>query len=152
MLKNTLKGNGMDTMVMIIAAITMTVLIVAVFFYCLTLYRTLQATSKNLHQFPAWFVWLFLIPYVGLVFQWMMLPFGIPNTLKKAVNNRQDAVRDTTILLRLGLGQVIITTLGLFIRIPEAMYPLAALELILWIWYWVKILSFKKQYLNVSSN
>ena len=121
--------------------------VVAVILYCLTLFKMLKRIPKEYHQFPAWFVWLFLVPLVGVIFQWIMLPFGIPNTLKKYFANNQEALTKAKILFRIGLAQVIILTISAGALPP---YDRAAgfVSVALWILYWVKCVRFRKQFLD----
>lgn len=127
-------------------------MVVAVFiitaFYCWSLFRVIQRVPKDKHQFPSWFIWLFLIPYVGFVFQWIMLPFGIPNTFKNLLSNNADATKAAELLFKIGLGQVIFTTFSFFLPLYPVNQIAGVLGLILWILYWVKIISFKNKYLN----
>lgn len=128
-------------------ALVILIFIVTVF-YCLNLFNILQRIPKEKQQFPSWFVWLFLIPWVGFVFQWIMLPFGIPNALKKVVSNDQDAIAATDMLFKIGLAQMIMTLFGFFLPIHPINQIAAILGLVLWIAYWVMIMRFKKKYLK----
>lgn len=120
---------------------------IAMIFYCITLAGVLKRIDKANHQFPSWFVWLFLIPWVGFIFQWIMVPFGIPNTLKKTFSNDQNAVLSANTLFKLGLVQMILTMLGIFIpTIPHTQIA-CVLALVMWISYWVLIVKFKNKYL-----
>ena len=52
-------------------------------FFALSFYKTAQCIPEKFHAFPIWFCWLFIIPFVGIVFKWMMLPFALPQALRK---------------------------------------------------------------------
>ena len=121
--------------------------VIAVILYCRMLYKMLKLVPKEDHQFPAWFVWMFLVPLVGVIFQWIMLPFGIPNTLKKYCANNQEALSKAKTLFRIGLTQVIILTISAGALPP---YDRAAglASVALWILYWVKCVRFRNQFLK----
>lgn len=137
--QNTYVSVGMT--IVIIASI------VAMAFYCLTLYRLLQKIPSENHRFPSWFVWMFLVPIVGIVFQWMMLPFGIPATLKKYFANNPEALLKARLLFKIGLAQVIIITVGA-LALPPIDRGFAFLGIALWIWYWVIAVKFKNRFLK----
>lgn len=122
----------------ILAVIT----IVAVLLFSWTLFSVLQRIPREKQQFPSWFVWLFVIPYIGLVFQWIMLPFGIPNALKKHFETNQDAIQAANTLFKLGLAQAIVAIFSLVFAHELGMY-LGWLGIALWIVYWVLIFKFK---------
>lgn len=138
----------MDDQIFTLSLALIAVLLIATFFYCLTLFKILQQVPKENQLFPSWFVWLFLVPWVGLVFQFIMLPFGIPSALKKTFATNQDAIASADILLKLGLAQVILILLGIFLPVHPINQIISIFGLGVWIAYWVMIVRFKKQYLT----
>ncbi|MCX7121186.1 MAG: hypothetical protein NTZ67_05380 [Gammaproteobacteria bacterium] len=122
------------------------VILTVTFFYCLTLTRVLKCIPQDKQKFPAWFVWLFLIPIVGYIFQWIMLPFGIPAALKKHFSTNQDAIEQAETLFKIGLAQVILEMVSIFVFIPPINDISSLLGFSMLIFYWVKILKFKKTY------
>ncbi|MDP1573798.1 MAG: hypothetical protein Q8L78_02525 [Coxiellaceae bacterium] len=116
--------------------------------YCTTLFLILRKVPEEKRVFPAWFVWFFLVPIVGFVFQWMMIPFGIPLSLRNAVKKDQNAIHATKILTYLGLIQVLLPTVGLFIHKSTLSMILAGAGIAVWAIYWVTIVWFKSKYLN----
>lgn len=116
--------------------------------FCWTLFATLQKIPKESRVFPNWFTWLFLIPVVGFIFQWIMMPFGIPMALKNHFKTDQNAVGSANILFRVGLAQVVLASIGLFIHVSPVSEIIASLGIILWLSYWFFILRFKKKYLS----
>ena len=117
--------------------------------YCATLFSALRKVPKEKRVFPAWFVWFFLIPVVGFVFQWMMIPFGIPFSLKNVVKKNQNASQATTVLLYLGLIQVLLPTIGLFIHQNNILGTFfAGGGIAVWATYWITIIWFKSKYLS----
>ena len=123
-------------------------LIVATFFFCFTLQKMMGRIPKENLSISNGYVWLFLIPIVGLIFKWIMLPFAIPKALKKTFPNNQDAINITNTLFKLGLVQVIFTSLALIF--PMRPYSLIAttISLLVWIVYWILIVLFKNKYLK----
>ena len=117
-------------------------------YFCWILYNTLNCVPKSLHVFPSWFVWLFLVPWVGLIFQWIMLPFGIPKTLEKNFPRNEMVATKTNTLFKIGLAQVILMTASFFaIHSPaEAIIGIAGVAC--WVSYWILIVRFKKQFLQ----
>src|SRR3990167_1823679 len=130
---------------LIVAAI---IIFLVTIVYCWVLFQIMQRVPRDKHQFPSWFIWLFLIPWIGLVFQLIMLPFGIPNTFKRAFPNNQDAIRDADNLFKMGLTQVVLTVFGMFLPIPPINHIASVAGFILWIVYWVMIVKFKNTYLK----
>lgn len=132
---------------LIVAAI---IIFLVTIVYCWVLFQIMQRVPRDKHQFPSWFIWLFLIPWIGLVFQLIMLPFGIPNTFKRAFPNNQDAIRDADNLFKMGLTQVVLTVFGMFLPIPPINHIASVAGFILWIVYWVMIVKFKNKYLTAA--
>lgn len=124
---------------------------VAKIFYCNVLYGIMQHVPKDKHQFPAWLTWLFLIPWIGFIFEWIILPFGIPNTFKKAFANNQDAIFSANTLFKLGLAQMILLMFGIFVRFRPYNQIAIVISLLLWAAYWVLIVKFKNTYLKSQS-
>lgn len=112
--------------------------------FILSLAKTMRQVPESFHQFPHWFFWMMLIPVANFIFAWIMLPFGLPNTLQAAVKENPEALKRARALFSLGLALMITTSaliipfLGL-IAIPGA--------IVLWIIYWVKAVKIR-QYLN----
>lgn len=135
---------------LILSIVLIGVVFLITLFYCWILFQILQRVPKENQQFPSWFVWLFVIPWLGFVFQWLMLPYGIPNALKKTYANNQDAVNAAETLFKIGLGQVILTTLGILTPINVLNQILAIAGIVLWILYWVKIVKFRNTYMTMA--
>jgi len=119
-------------------------LIVSVFFSW-SMYKALKLVPVEHYIFPRWFVWLMIIPVVGLFFQWMMLPFGIPQAFEKTVAGNEAGVRDAKKLFALGLAFVILVTLGI---IPFFGFLTGIAGLIIWIIYWYQVVQFRQTYLD----
>jgi len=113
--------------------------------YLLSLYNTMKAAPEKHHMFPAWFVWMMIIPVVGFIFAWIMVPFGVPKTMEAASGTNQEMKNASKTLFGLGLAQMILFTL---IFIPIVNFFTGIAGFVLWIIYWVKIVSFKNDYLT----
>lgn len=129
------------TMVLIAVVFVITV------FFCWTLFDILGRIPVENQKFPRWFVWLILIPYIGFVFQWLMLPFGIPTALRKTFPANQEAINAAEMLFKVGLALVIFTSFGLFFHISPINQITTGLWVISWIAYWILIVKFKNKYL-----
>lgn len=116
-------------------------------FFCISLYGLMKRIPREYHQFPIWFIWLILIPMVGFVFECIMLPFGVPNAIKKAYENDQDAIGYANLLFQFGLAQVIFGFVSFVFRVRPINDVMAGISVILWIVYWVLIVRFKRRYL-----
>lgn len=138
----------MDDQFFKMSSLAVLIVFVVTIVYCWMLYQIMENVPSEKQSFPRWFIWLFLIPWVGFIFQLIMLPFGIPNAFKNTFPANQDAIRAADVLFKLGLAQVILTVFGFFIPIHPLNQIAGAAGLILWIVYWVKIVQFKNTYLK----
>ncbi|EKD44984.1 MAG: hypothetical protein ACD_70C00131G0004 [uncultured bacterium] len=137
----------------ILASPHTTVIIVGIIFliakllFGWTLFSLLKRIPKEHQTFPAWFVWLFWIPYAGYVFEWLMLPFGVPNAIKKGFSSNQNAVQTGDTLFKIGLAQVIVALFHLLFWMPEILsWIIFFCVLGLWAWYWITAIVFLKKY------
>jgi cobalamin synthase len=108
-------------------------LLIAIWFFY-NIYRCVSKIPENQRVFPAWFAWLCLIPVIGYVFMWMVLPFGVGKSLQQHENVQIQAKGRT--LFGLGLALVI---LPLLTFIPLVNIFISITMLVLFILYWVNI-------------
>ena len=149
------------------------VALIASILFCLTLFRTMQLVPKKKRQFPSYFVWLCLVPFVGIIFEWLMLPFGIPNSIRHTAPDNKTLVKRTKTLFGIGLAQVILITFVaashiIPLHIPDLVYvnqaghtsisisrsawgAASVAGVVLWIIYWVKVVSIKNEFLAPSA-
>lgn len=113
-------------------------------FFCWSTYAAMKAVPREHRVFPAWFCWMQLIPVVGYVFQWLMLPFGIPRSFDAVVHENEEAKTQTKTLFGVGLAYVIIP---LLMWIPIINFILLIASIVLFIIYWMKVVKFKENYL-----
>ena len=110
--------------------------------FIVSLQKTLRLIPKHCQSFPRWFCWLTLIPIVGFVFSWIMLPFGIPDAIKNSQTDNSEALICAKRLFGLGLAMMILSSLSLLLY---HIFLLTCLPmLVLWIIYWVDIVSIRK--------
>ena len=128
------------------------VLLIATAIFCWNLFTILGMLPRENQKFPRWFVWLFLIPWIGFVFQWMMLPFGIPDSFRKTFPVNQEAINDANMLFKVGLAEVIFTSFGILFHISPLNQIADSLGLVLWVVYWVLIFKFRNKYLMPSKS
>ena len=124
------------------------VYLIVLIFFCYSMFKTLQAVPAQYQRFPGWFVWLILVPIAGIVFTWIMLPFGIPHALKRfSEQKKSNGLADCKVIFSLGLAYAILVTLSM---VPFlSLFTLAASFVILII-YWSQVTSFRKRYLGSS--
>ena len=183
---------GIVVLVLIIAATVVT-------FFLRSLQKTMRCVPQEKRLFPDWYIWMMLFSVCGLVllayhptylfgilcslvgfiFYWLILPFGIPNSLSNTVIGNNAALRALTTLKIVALIMLVIVTINLPISIylqndtvnqfihsasPNTMsnhpflilmgllnFPLNIVHCLLWIIYWVKVVSFRKTYLDHQS-
>ena len=126
-----------------IITLLITIFLINIFF-CWSLYLAMKNVSKEKRVTQPWLCWLILIPLAGFVFQWILLPFTIPNSFKKAMVGNEAGLEDAHTLFNLGLSNVILGTTSIIAFLGVFSW---VASFIIWIIYWVKIVKFKKNYL-----
>lgn len=138
----------------------MVVFMILVVLFCASLFSTMQSIPKESRKFPSWFVWLMLLPGIGIVFQWIMLPFGIPNSIKKASHTNRSVVHRTHTLFGYGLVLAIISTmigshhtLALIVNANDDVILhikglLAVVGMVFFALYWINVVSIRKKHLD----
>lgn len=121
-------------------------LLVYIFFYW-TMYTTLKKIPENKRLFPAWFCWMQIIPVAGYIFNWLMMPFGLPRSFENHLKDNPEAVNQAKALFGIGLAYVI---LPLLMWIPFVNLILLIVSIILLIIYWVRLIRFKAKFLTTS--
>lgn len=121
-------------------------------FFALSVYKTAKLIPKQFHTFPIWFSWLFIIPMLGIIFKWMMLPFGLPQALRQYRSNDPNIIRSADKLFKLGLAYVILLSVlflsfyGLLMAFLLAFFGVFVYiaAIVLLILYWIEITSVQK--------
>src|SRR6056297_2585823 len=76
--------------------------------YLWSLYSTMKAAPEENHIFPAWFIWMMIIPFIGFIFAWIMVPFGLPKTMEATAGSNTEMKNASKTLFGLGLAQMIL--------------------------------------------
>ncbi len=119
-------------------------ILLANIFFCASLYGAMKKVPENQRSFPAWFSWMIAVPFLHVIFSWIMLPFGIPNSFKQHCRDNQMAMAKAKSLFGLGLALVILMSLSV---LPYINFGTGIATLVLYIIYWVKVVKFKKRFL-----
>lgn len=137
-------------------------------FFCRSMRKTMAYVPTEQSVFPSIFIWCTLIPFVGIIFQWLMFPFGIPDGLKNIFVGNVEAIRAIISIKRAGYILQILATIAYVLNIvslvheknifqpgPLSFSPLNSIMIllgvvifVLWIAYWVKVVIFRKKYLE----
>lgn len=108
-------------------------------FFAYAMHKTLALIAVEDRLFPIWCSWLMVIPKLGIIFQWLMVPFGLPKSLKAHMPNHEALIAKSDKLFKLGLGIAICSTLmlvlGFLMLIPTV---------ILLVLYWVELSEARK--------
>lgn len=131
------------TMGVFTVILALVVLLIAVLF-CLSLYSAMKKVPENKRVFPAWFCWMMLVPLANIVFEWIMIPFGLPKTFKAHLPKNAAAQAKAGTLFGVGLAMMILAMCSI---IPYLNFLTGPAAIILFIIYWVKVVSFKKRFL-----
>lgn len=110
-------------------------------FFSLSCYRTMKKVPCHQRVAPAWLCWLFLIPLIGYIFEWIMLPFIIPNSIQQYKADNPTVVSKAKSLFGIGLAYLIIS---IALAIPVVNFFGFIAVFILWIIYWVKVVSIRE--------
>lgn len=110
-------------------------------FFCWSCYKTQNQIPLSYRLAPAGLCWLILIPVIGYIFEWIMLPFILPNSIRQYKSNDPLVAAKANSLMGVGLAFVILPLLSV---IPLVNISAWIAEFILWIVYWVKIVDIRK--------
>jgi len=110
-------------------------------FFILSLCKTMGRVPSQHHKFPRWFLWMFMIPIVGFIFSWIMIPFGVPYTLRNAADDNTELTSRAKSLFVIGLVLMITHCLLILPILNVIALPAC---FVLWIVYWAKVVSIRK--------
>lgn len=106
--------------------------------FCAQVQALMQRIPAEKRLFPAWLIWLSLVPYAGLVVQWMVMPWGVGKSLQRLP---QQALQDQgNVMYVMGISYAICATMSLF-----ASQIFIFIALALWVFYWVKLTMVHRQ-------
>lgn len=114
-------------------------------FFVLSMHKTMRMIPSPYHAFPPGLLWLIIVPGVGYIFEWIMLPFGIPSVIRSFFAAEGQKGSQQAPFFGLGLAAVIVQLLFLT--------PFAAIAVwVLKIIYWVKIVNIRLALLQGKTN
>lgn len=121
-------------------------------FFAISVYKTAKRIPNKFHLFPIGFAWLFIVPFLGIIFKWMVLPFDLPHALRQYQPNDPAIMRSADKLFKLGLAYVILISLAfltlygfmLTFLLPFFGIFISIATLVLLILYWVEIVSVRQ--------
>lgn len=116
-------------------AILSITLIIVMICFAYSMYKILALVAAEDRLFPIWCIWLMAIPLIGIIFQWLMMPFGLPKSLKAHLPNDQELQAKSDKLFKLGLAYAIVASAGLLISFFLVLIPM----LILLVLYWLEL-------------
>lgn len=166
------------------------VVLIAWLLFASSMSKAMRLVSREQRVLPRFFLWLTVLvaisyalswvptvpllwqicAFLGLVFSWMVLPFGLPKSLKRIAGNDDAANKQVDMLFSLGLANqicmLIVFLLKLFVSSVE---PSSAISfgmtsmgniwstllaivlaiisvglLVTWVFYWCKVVSIRK--------
>jgi hypothetical protein len=133
----------MDTVtsIRIIAGlVAIAVLFVPAIFYLLTLSRTLEKCSPASRTMQPGLVWLMLIPFFGLIWNFFIV-LALSNSLGREFPSRGVTQLDPEPGKSIGLAMSVCMACGL---IPLLGLITSLIALVLWVVYWIKIAEFSR--------
>ena len=115
------------------------VLLIMVFFaigcfFAWSMYITLDYIKPEHYLFPNWFAWMMVIPYIGLIFYWLMMPFGVPRAINNHLISQEKPDNVSSKLYGLGLAYAILVTCLMILPLMSGIFGLAALVLLILYW------------------
>lgn len=116
--------------------------------FALSTYTLMTQLPEDKRLFPAWFCWMFLIPFISYIFSWLMLPFGIPRSIRASFPDNPEAQQKANSLFGIGLAIVIAP---LIVWVPFINIFITLTLFVLFIVYWCAISNFKKTFLNQTN-
>ncbi len=137
---------------------------------CFLWLTVLVAISYALSWIPISPLWWQVSAFLGLAFTWMMLPFGLPNSLKHITVGNEAASKQVGMLFGLGLANQICMLLVFLLKLfissvkPSSaisfgvtsmgnvwstllaifLAAISAALIVTWIFYWCKVVSIRK--------
>jgi hypothetical protein len=106
-------------------------------FFVLSVHKTMRMVPEGHHSFPPGLLWLIIIPGIGYVFEWIMLPFGVPRALESYFKAQgQGDKRAHMPFFGLGLAAVIVQLAFIAPFVGAAVW-------ILKIIYWAKMVNIR---------
>lgn len=119
--------------------------IIPAIFYILTLQKTLEIISPENRKMPPTYVWLLLVPLLGLIWHFIVVRDLSASIKAEAIS--KDLNVELKPAYNIGLAMCILSCLFL---IPILSIFTNIAFLVCWIIYWLKINSYKKMLSGIS--
>ena len=116
------------------------VFLLPIIFFILTLQGALQKCTPQCRMLEPGLVWLYIIPFVNLIFGFFMV-MGLAKSLRNEFNRRGTPVPDPEPGQSIGIAMCICACCGI---IPFLGILAFLAHLVLWIIYWVKIAEYSR--------
>lgn len=114
------------------------VMVIFNLFYVLSIRKTMKLIPIQHHSFPPGLLWLIIVPGIGYIFEWIMLPFGVPSAIKSFFGVSEISVEQPQArFFGLGLAIVLVSLFG--VVIPFGLTAVLILKII----YWAQIVSLR---------
>lgn len=110
-------------------------LVIPAIFYLLTLQKTLERCSPQARTMPPGQVWLLLIPFFNVIWQFLVVT-SIAASLRNEFNRRNIPLTEPEPGKSIGMVLCIATVAGI---IPLLNFIAGPVSLVCWIIYWLKI-------------
>ncbi len=96
-------------------------------------YFPYRKLPEQYQEMPAWCAWLLAVPLVGLIMQWLLLAFKIPEAFQRYFADHPPTMDMGDCGKAMGLGTAICATLGVFIG------PIGLVALVFYILFIIKL-------------
>jgi hypothetical protein len=107
-------------------------------FFCLSYYNAMKRIPETYQGLPDWLIWFMLIPFIGFIIAWIMLPFGLPRALMRYSAFEPTLAPLARKLFQQGLTTQILVTLSLlFSWLPFIGTLLSIAALVFFVLYWM---------------
>lgn len=137
---------GSLEIIIMLSGLTLT--IVPLVFYLLTLQSTFNAVSPENRKMPSFNVWLLLIPVFGLAWHFFVVN-RLSDSIQAEANARNIKLEEFRPTRQIGLAMCI---LGASTLIPVINALTGLAFIVCWIIYWVKINNYRKILLESEAN
>lgn len=122
--------------------------LVPVAFYLLTLQRTLQIIIPENRRMPPWQVWLLLVPFFNLIWQ-----FVVVNKMSHSIRRECERLNIQTNQEKptFDLGNIL-SLLFIVGFMPKIGFFFALCGIVCWIIYWVQIAKYQRVFIENKNN
>ena len=131
---------------LVIILIVLGLCLIPVIFYILTLQRTLETISPENRKMNPGQVWLILIPFFNLVYNFIMVA-SIADSIEAECAKLNIPVTENRPTYNIGIAYSVLAVIGGFIPVIGSIAALVC-----WIGYWVKVAHYKRLLIENKDN